>query len=335
VLNSSRAFLLALVLATSMAGCGSSGSSSRKTTPAGAGRTQTPTGSAARAASAPAARLRVARPLAGLPEARSGIAAAAFQSGVVASGGLSSAGESTDTVFHLAPGGGMTAGATLPGPVHDAAATAIAGRLLLFGGGQLEGSNRILSVLPGPPRQLATMPQPLSDLVAVAVGNVAYVLGGWNGSNTNRSIYAVDPGGTLRTAGELPLGVRYPAAAPLSGRVIVAGGEMASGEPTSSAWSFDPLTRRVTRLPDLPAPTDHTAGASLDGRVYVLGGLRRGVFTDAILSWAPGERRWRSAGHLPAALADEGAAPFDGGIAVLGGRDASGKLATITLMRPG
>ena len=129
--------------------------------------------------------------------------------------------------------------------------------------------------------------------------------------------------------------VRYPAAAALSGQVIVAGGETASGAPTARAWSFDPVARRVTRLPDLPAATDHSAAAMLGGRVYVIGGLRNGAFTDAIMSWAPGERRWRSAGHLPAPLADEGAVPFAGGIVVLGGRGPGGKLASVTLLRPG
>jgi hypothetical protein len=50
---------------------------------------------------------------------------------------------------------------------------------------------------------------------------------------------------------------------------------------------------------------------------------------------APGERRWRPAGHLPEPLADEGAVSFAGGIVVVGGRDASSKLATVTLLRRG
>ena len=164
----------------------------------------------------------------------------------------------------------------------------------------------------------------------MAIGGAGYVVGGWNGTDTNRDIYVVQPSAQVSVAGRLTVGVRYPAAAALGGRVIVAGGETASGAPTATAWSFDPVTRQIARLPDLPVPTDHTAGAVLGGRVYVLGGLRDGSFSPAIVSWAPGERRWRSAGELPQPVADEGAVPFAGGIAVVGGRGPGGKLTTVS-----
>ena len=174
----------------------------------------------------------------------------------------------------------------------------------------------------------------MSDLDAAAIGSVAYVVGGYNGSVPNREIYAVRADGTVTRVGSIPVGVRYPAAAALDGRLIIAGGETTSGEPTAAAWSFDPGTRRVQRIADLPAPTDHTAGAVVDGRFYVIGGLRRGVLTDALLSWAPGQSRWRSAGRIPLPLSDLSAVPFDGGIAVLGGRGSAGTVSSVTVMRP-
>jgi hypothetical protein len=229
---------------------------------------------------------------------------------------------------------GATAG-PLPGPVHDAAEAQLGTQLFLFGGGQSEGSDRIVRVLPAPASVAGRIPQALSDLDAVVVDNVAYVIGGWNGTETNRAIYAAKPTGSsaglqVHTVAQLPLGVRYPAAAPLGGHVIVAGGETTSGTPTTAAWSFDPATGRVTPLPSLPAPTDHAPGAAINGRFYVLGGLRRGSFTDAILSWAPGERRWRTAGRLPSAISDATAVSLPHTIAVLGGRGASGAVATVT-----
>ena len=272
--------------------------------------------------------------LAALPEARSGIAAATFDGSIVVSGGLSPAGQSTSTVFQLGAQGASRSAAMLPGPVHDAAAAELAGRLLLFGGGQFEGSDRIVSVMPGPPRVIGRLPQALSDLDAVTIGRLAYVVGGWNGSTANAQIYAVTSTGHVTRAGRLPLGVRYPAAAALGGRMIVAGGEQSTGAPTRQAWSFDPATETVVRLPDLPVATDHAAAATVGGRLYVLGGLRGGAFTDAIVSWAPGERRWHAAGRLPSALADLGAVTFDGAIAAIGGRDSGGKLTAVRLLRP-
>lgn len=320
------AFLLTAALFAS--GCGSNGtpvpSTKASTTPKPPPTTHPshPTISVLRAAQSSS-----------LPAARSGIAATATGNGVAVLGGLDAATVSTTSVFRIANTGAVTTTATLPTPVHDAAAAVVSGRLLLFGGGPSEGSNRIVEVAPGPPHLIGTLPQALSDLVAVSIGGTAYVLGGWNGSAPNREIYAVRPGGTVSTLGHLPVGLRYPAAAALGGRVIVAGGETASGTSTRAAWSLDPVTGQLARLPDLPFPTDHAAAAALGGRSYLIGGLRAGRLTDAILSWAPGESSWANAGRLPAAISDLAAVPFAGGIEVIGGRGSAGAVATVTLMR--
>jgi serine/threonine-protein kinase PknK len=319
--------LLAL-LALGVAGCGGSSSSASHSTTTAAVHHHAP-------ATRPRPTTLLAAGSLALPSAREGTATAPFGGGsIIVSGGQSAAGTSTSTVFRLDPLGHAGALAPLPGPIHDAAAAEVAGRLLTFGGGQFEGSDRIIQVLPGQPRQVGTLPQALSDLDAAVIGSVAYVAGGWNGSVTNPDIYAAQPTGGVTRVGTLPIGVRYPAVGALAGKLVVAGGETTAGTPTTTASMFDPATDRVTPLPALPVATDHAAGAVLNGRFYLIGGLRDGVFTDAIISWAPGEPRWRPAGHLPTALADLAAAPFDGGIAVVGGRGAAGTVATGTLLKP-
>ncbi len=309
--------------------------SSPRSGPSSTGTPSRSSNAAGRQSPASSARLTVVG-RAALPAARTGSAAAAFGTQVVLTGGLSSAGTSTATVFTLPRDGHGPARSAgpLPGPVHDAAQATVGGQLLLFGGGRSEGSDRIIRVLPGPAQVLARLPQPLSDLAAAVIGNVAYVIGGWNGTATNRTIYAFSAGAngshTLGGVGRLPLGVRYPAAAALGAQLIIAGGEQTSGAPTTAAWSFDPKTGKITPLPSLPAATDHAPGAVLNGRFYVLGGLRRGSFTSAILSWAPGERGWRASGRLPSALSDSTAVSLPNAIAVLGGRNAGGAVADVT-----
>jgi serine/threonine-protein kinase PknK len=323
------AVLLAVGAALVAAGCGSSSSKS-PAEPVSVSRPAQKNKPAAGPLS-----LHVVRTLS-LPSAREGTATGLFSNRVYITGGISDAGTSTATVFRLDPSGSMrmTNSTPLPSPIHDAAAAEVNGRMLVFGGGQSEGSNRILELEPGPPKLIGTLPQALSDLDAATIGDRAYVAGGWNGSATNASIYAVPADGSVTIVGRLPLGVRYPAVAALDGRLIVAGGETSAGTPTTVVSAFDPATRRLTRLPDLPVPTDHGAGAVLDGRLFVIGGLRNGVFTDRIVSWAPGQTRWQTAGRLPAALADLAAVPFDGGVLVLGGRGSGGPVATVTLLRP-
>lgn len=322
------AVLLALTLAPVATGCGSgSSSTTRASKPVQEPLHKPTTRSEPPSPLKPTGTLR-------LPAARSGIPAATFAGKLFVLGGLSDAGTSTATVFTVTPSGRASAQTPLPGPVHDAAATVLGGRLLLFGGGQFEGSNRIIQVMPGGRHVLGTLPQALSDLEAMTLGNRAYVIGGWNGSATNRDIYSVGPGGRVSVAGAIPTGVRYAAAGVLGDRVIVAGGELASGAPTNTAYAFDPRTASTVRLPDLPAPIDHTAGIAFAGSFYVIGGLRGGSFSDAILSWRPGAARWRHAGRLPSPVADAGITLFNGRVALAGGRDSAGKRSTVELLSP-
>ena len=318
----------ALVLAVSLAGCGAS---STPTTTRSVKRTIAPTRTTVNRPT-PVALAATSGPR--LPTARSGVAAATFRGRLFVIGGLTDAGTSSDTVFAIDPDGRAVTDPPLPGPVHDAAAAVVGDRLLLFGGGEFEGSDRIIAVRPGQPRQIGTLPQSLSDLDAVTIGGVAYVVGGWNGSATNRDIYAVRADGSVSVAGRLPIGVRYAAAGALGGRLIVAGGEISSGAAITRAWSFDPGTGRVARLPDLPAPIDHASGIALGTTFYVLGGLRNGAFSSAILALTPDAHRWHLAGHLPGPVADGGAAPFEDAIALAAGRDDAGKRDGVTVLRP-
>ena len=328
-----------IVAAGALAGCGGSGGTHAPSNPSSSATVASSSAtSSTRATStarpAPAAALSPGRRLK-LPAGRAGAAVTTIGGRVVVVGGLSDADVSTDTVFELRPDGRVGSLAPLPGAIHDAAAATLGTRVLAFGGGVSEGSDHIVQVLPGPPHRVGTLPQALSDVVAAEIGGTAYVAGGWNGTSTNPTIYAVTSTGRVRRAGTLPLGVRYPAAAALGGRLIVAGGETTSGAPTRNAWSFDPRTGAIARLPRLPEPTDHAAGVTLNGRFYSIGGLRRGTLTGAIVSWAPGERRWRTAGRLPVALSDASAVPFGTGIALVGGRTADGRVPTITLLTTG
>jgi hypothetical protein len=319
--------VIAVALAIVLAACGTSSPSTSATSAPAAATAKH------RRASLPAGPLHATGSLT-LPAARSGIAASVLGGRIIVSGGLDDAGISTDTVLGIDSAGRTSTLAALPVPVHDAASAVLAGRLVLFGGGQSEGSDRIVQVHPGAPHLLGNLPQPLSDLTATTIGSTAYVAGGWNGADTNRNIYAVSRAGSVSPCASIPQGVRYPAVGAVGGRLIIAGGETASGSPTADAWSFDPASGRVARLPSLPVPTDHTSGIALGGTFYVLGGLRDGAFTESIVSWRPGQERWHAAGRLPSALADGAAVTFAGGIALVGGRDSAGRRATVIMLRP-
>jgi Kelch motif len=147
----------------------------------------------------------------------------------------------------------------------------ISGRVLLFGGGVSQGSNRIVRVLPGRPRLLGTLPQPLSDLVAVPIGNLAYVMGGWNGSETSRAIYSVGANGSLTKVGGFPVGVRYPAVGTLGGTLYVIGG-LRRGELTDTILSWRPGQRRWYAAGRLPMAVSDLSAVPFDRGILALGG---------------------------------------------------------------
>ena len=114
------------------------------------------------------------------------------------------------------------------------------------------------------------------------------------------------------------------AAATLGGRIVVAGGFLASGANSRRVDAYDPRGDAWERLPDLPVSVDHAAAASWRGRVVVVGGygpdrapLRAAFLYDG--------SRWRTClGRRRSAAAAAAAATADGRVWVVGGRTRSG-----------
>jgi hypothetical protein len=257
-----------------------------------------------------------------LPAAASGSAGQ-----VLALGGLSSADVSTDDVVVIDRSGRARAVGRLPSPVHDAAAAAIAGRVYLMGGGDLASSATILRVRSdGQSTSVGRLPTVASDLSAATIGSSAYVVGGYTGSIPLRSIIAFTPGRPARVVASLDRPLRYAAVAAVGNAVMIAGGT--SGVTAQrTVFRFDPSTNRVAKVGRLPHPVTHAAGASLGGRLYVIGGRGSAVdsATSAIWSVDPASGEARAAGRLPVALSDIGAATVAGGAVLIGGRDRGGQ----------
>jgi hypothetical protein len=120
---------------------------------------------------------------------------------------------------------------------------------------------------------VAHLPRPLSDLAAATIGSTIYLVGGYDDHRPRAEIYATSDGTHFRLAGRLPQGVRYPAVAAADGRLVIAGGILASGAPSSAVYLFDPSSRQVRLLGRLATAVGHANAAALGGTVYVVGGL--------------------------------------------------------------
>lgn len=320
----------AFACVVALAACGGSGAPSTSThSPAGT-QHHNP-------ATRPALRGLTVSHLGTLPAAVQDPAVAALPDGRVALlGGLDSSQSSTDAVTVL-DGGSSTPHGTLPNAQHDAQAAALGSSVYVFGGGQFSEYDHILRYDPATATTApaGALPTPASDVAVTWIGNTAYIVGGYTGTSFLDTILAWSPGGAPRVVAHLPAGVRYAAAAPANGKVIIVGGTLTGG-PSDQILSFDPASGTVSPLGHLPVPLTHASAAFIDGRIIVVGGRRQldGDQTTAVLAINPRTGAVAVAGRLPEPLSDAAVAASRGRIVVAGGDDGNGPQSSILALTP-
>jgi hypothetical protein len=278
-----------------------------------------------------------------LPAPVSGESAVAVRGGLLILGGLDSSGASASGVFRLdAASGRLEPAGSLSGPLHDAAAAALPGRVLVFGGGAETGTDAVQS-LPAPGGGVAPgatasvvgrLPTVRSDLSAVTVGGSAYLLGGYDGRVPLATVLRSSDGRSFEQVATLPVPARYVAAAALGGRIYAFGGETASGAPTDAIREVDPRGGAARVVGHLPEAVSHAAAVALGGSIYVLGGEASGGPVDRIWRFDPASARVAPAGRLPLAVADGAAATLGETAYLVGGSGAGGaSLRTVVTLR--
>jgi PQQ-like domain len=197
---------------------------------------------------------------------------------VLIAGGLDGGGATVGGVFVLDPtSGSLTNLGSLPKPVHDATGQMIGSRLFVFGGGVDSGTTSVQVFDPKAKTGsvVAHLPVSLSDLASAAVGGTIYLIGGYDGHIPRTEIYATTDGMTFSKAGSLPVGLRYPAVAAVGNDVIIAGGQRAGG-PSADIYSFSATDGSVKRIGKLPGPVSEAGAFTINGIVYVTGGVGPG-----------------------------------------------------------
>ena len=273
----------------------------------------------------------LARTATPLPAPISGESVVAMPGGPLILGGLDSTSASVSGVFQMDAGTGKLheAGA-LSGPLHDAAAAALGGQVLVFGGGT-EASTDAVQALPAPGGAVAAgttahavgrLPSVRSDLSAVTIGGHAYVLGGYDGSKPIDSVLQTSDGKSFTQVATLPDPARYMAVAALGGRIYAFGGETASGGASDAIRAVDPRAKTARVIGHLPQAISHAGAVVLGGHVYVLGGEAGGRASNAIWRFEPGSATVKPAGRLPVAVAGGGAATVGSTGYLIGGTGA-------------
>ncbi len=184
--------------------------------------------------------------------------------------------------------GSVRAIGSLPAGVHDAAGSVIAGRDVVLGGGSPATVAGVEAFAPpATPGRLGAfphagsgaigqLPAPRSDLATATIGGSTYIVGGYDGANADPQVLATTDGRAFRRVASLPVPVRYPAVAALSGKVYVFGGERISGVgaggPVDDIQMIDPRSGAASIVGHLPEPLEAAAAVTLGGHIYLAGG---------------------------------------------------------------
>jgi hypothetical protein len=289
-----------------------------------------------------------------------------WPSGLLIAGGLSVGQSSQSAVFTLDTGTGrLQQVGSLGHGVHDAAAVAVAGSDLVFGGGSPATVATVQSFANGTPSLPASLPEPRSDATAVTVGATTYIVGGYDGTNPTPGVLATTDGRTFSTVADLAVPVRYPAVAAAGREVYVFGGQSVgpgtTGAPVTDIQLIDPASHHSSVVGQLPYPLEAAVAVNLGGNIYLAGGERPtgaepipGIGTTQLDSWAnaagspapglsavgdiwsfnPADATVARAGTLQVPTSHAGVG-VDGNTAwLVGGEDGSSMLGTVQMIRP-
>jgi hypothetical protein len=139
---------------------------------------------------------------------------------------------------------------------------------------------------------------------AVRASGVSYLLGG---SRPGAKGAKVPVASVLRVAGhspptrvaKLPIAVTGAAAAAIGDRIYALGGRLAGGGPSRLIQEYDVATERSVVAGRLPRPVTDSSALTLDGFVYLLGGITNGSPARAIVRFDPWRNTAALVGRLP------------------------------------
>lgn len=269
-----------------------------------------------------------------LPTALSRAVAFPDGNGLLVCGGLTRTSTTAAVVRIDLGSGSATHVGDLAAPVHDAAGAALAGSMILFGGGGAVAEAAVQRVTTsGSSAVIGSLPIARADEAAATVGNDVVVLGGGLNGVVDRAVLATTDGVHFTTIATLPVGVRYAAAAALGGTVYLFGGAASAGD-VATIQAVDVASGRARRVADLPQTMSHAMAFVIDGRIYLAGGRHAGRALDTILAFDPTTGRTTDLGRLPQAMSDAAVAVV-GTTAYLIGGEASSVLDSILVLLPG
>jgi serine/threonine-protein kinase PknK len=261
---------------------------------------------------------------------RAAAAAAVVGDRIIVTGGVNANGALLNTT-EIFDGNSWTLGAPIPTSRQMLAAASDA--KLVYAVGGTNGNSDLTTVEAYDPAAntwtpLPDLPEARSDLgVATADGRLLAV-GGESAGQVLRSVATLDLA-TKTWAGLPDMGTaRHGMAVAAVGKSVYAiGGStgVGEGQMTSSAEALTLAPRKLQpasqwrSLPDAPIARLQMAWTVLDGRIWVIGGLRAGTALQTVESYDPQTGAWQSEPSVPIPLQHAAAATYRGEVVVIGG----------------
>jgi len=210
------------------------------------------------------------------------------------------------------------------------------------------------------------LPEPRAGSAAVSIGTTVYIVGGYHGDSAQASVLATSDGGTFTTVARLPVAVRNAAVATAGGYIYVFGGEAwrapvtaKVAHPTTTTLNFtsapktvtshlaltwapvadiqrvDPATGQATVVGRLPASLQGAVAVTINGNIYVAGGMGRAGVNGLIWGFEPADSGLTVAGHLKVPVAGAAAATVGSTAWLVGGESVGGHLVgSVQTFRP-
>jgi len=239
-----------------------------------------------------------------LPEPRTEVAAAVAGGEIIVAGGFTADGGNSARVdaYSIAANRWRRL-PDLPVAVDHAAAASANGRVYVVGGYGRDRSplDTTFALEEGVWRRLPPLPSARAAAAAAIAGGKLHVLGGVDGRRSlARIAFAFDlsTGSWNRLPGPSPR--EHLAAATAGTRVYALGGRSAGIDTNTQRFeTYDPRTRRWTRLAPVPQARGGTGAALVSGRIISIGGERPQGTIRAVYSYELRTKRWHRLADLP------------------------------------
>ncbi|MGZ4561612.1 MAG: Kelch repeat-containing protein, partial [Mycobacteriaceae bacterium] len=256
-------------------------------------------------------------------------AAAVVGDRIVVTGGVTADGALLNTT-EIFDGNSWTLGSPIPTPRQMLAAASDATSVYVVGGNNGADLTTVeaYDLAANTWTPLPELPQARSDFGMANSDGRLVAVGGMSAGQVLKSVAVFDLGS--RTWAALPdmATARHGMAVAAVGKSVYAIGgssETGDGKLTSSAEALKLAPRKLQpavqwrSLPNAPTPRLLMAWTVLDGKIWVIGGLREGTPLTTVESYDPQTGAWQSGPSLPISLHHATAATFNGEVVVIGG----------------